>query len=52
MVEVLQSRFTGVMAGHGEFSAMQVWVDRGEEGSWVRSVGHDEVVGMTDLRGV
>ena len=42
----------GVVADHGDFPVERVKVDRGGEGNWVGSVGHEEVLKLTDLREV
>jgi hypothetical protein len=49
-VELFPTRLVGVVADHGEFPIEQIAVDHGGEGHWVGSVGHDEMLRMTDLR--
>ena len=51
-VQVLPTRLLGVVADHGEFPIERIAVDRAGEGRWVGSVGHDEVLKMTDLKEV
>ncbi|KAI0340452.1 WD40 repeat-like protein [Trametopsis cervina] len=50
VVEILPSKLVGVVADHGEFPVERVKVDMGGEGNWVGSVGHDEILKLTDLR--
>ncbi|KAI0028061.1 WD40 repeat-like protein [Vararia minispora EC-137] len=51
-VELFPTRLIGVIADHGEFPIERIAIDRAGEGHWVGSVGHDEVLRMTDLREV
>ncbi|KAI5121586.1 hypothetical protein M0805_009457 [Coniferiporia weirii] len=51
-VQLFPTKLLGVVADHGAFPIERVAVDREGEGVWVGSVGHDEVVRMTDLREV
>jgi WD repeat-containing protein 55 len=52
VIELLPTRLVGVIADHGDFPIERIAVDRGGEGRWVGSVGHDEVLRMTDLQEV
>ena len=52
VIELLPTRLIGVIADHGDFPIERIAVDRAGEGRWVGSVGHDEVLRMTDLREV
>jgi len=52
VVELLPSKLVGVVADHGDFPVERVKVDRSGEGDWVGSVGHEEVLKLTDLREV
>jgi WD repeat-containing protein 55 len=52
VIELLPTRLVGVIADHGDFPIERIVIDRGGEGMWVGSVGHDEVLRMTDLREV
>ncbi|KAI0686325.1 WD repeat-containing protein JIP5 [Cytidiella melzeri] len=52
VVEIMPSKLVGVVADHGEFPVERVKVDMGGEGNWVASVGHEEVLKLTDLREV
>ncbi|KAI0058347.1 WD40 repeat-like protein [Artomyces pyxidatus] len=52
VVELLPTRLVGVVADHGGFPIERIAVDRGGQGRWVGSVGHDEVLRMTDLKDV
>ncbi|KIP07387.1 hypothetical protein PHLGIDRAFT_89606 [Phlebiopsis gigantea 11061_1 CR5-6] len=51
-VQILPTKLLGVIADHGEFPIERIAVDRAGEGRWVASVGHDEVLKMTDLKEV
>jgi hypothetical protein len=48
-VQIYPTKLLGVVADHGEFPVERIAVDRGGEGRWVGSVGHEEVLRMTDL---
>jgi WD repeat-containing protein 55 len=52
VIELLPTRLVGVIADHGDFPIERIAIDRGGEGRWIGSVGHDEVLRMTDLREV
>lgn len=52
VIELLPTRLVGVIADHGDFPIERIAIDRGGEGRWVGSAGHDEVLRMTDLREV
>ncbi|KAI0299432.1 WD40 repeat-like protein [Multifurca ochricompacta] len=52
VIELLPTRLVGVIADHGDFPIERIAIDRAGEGRWVGSVGHDEVLRMTDLREV
>nr|A8NZM5.2 RecName: Full=WD repeat-containing protein JIP5 [Coprinopsis cinerea okayama7\ len=47
VVQILPTKFLGVVADHGEFPVERIAVGGGRY--WVGSVGHDEVLRMTDL---
>ncbi|KAK7683851.1 WD repeat-containing protein jip5 [Cerrena zonata] len=51
-VQLLPTKLLGVVADHGEFPIERIAVDMGGEGRWVGSVGHEEVLKMTDLKEV
>jgi hypothetical protein len=52
VVELYPTKLLGTLADHGEFPVERVRVDEGGQGRWVASVGHEEVIRMTDLRDV
>lgn len=52
VIELLPTRLVGVIADHGDFPIERIAVDHAGEGRWVGSVGHDEVLRLTDLREV
>ncbi|OSX57398.1 hypothetical protein POSPLADRAFT_1185890 [Postia placenta MAD-698-R-SB12] len=51
-VQLFPTKLLGVVADHGEFPIECVAVDRGGEGRWVGSAGHEEVLKLTDLKEV
>jgi hypothetical protein len=51
-VQLLPTKLIGVIADHGEFPIEKIAVDRGGEGRWVGSAGHEEVLRLTDLKAV
>ncbi|KAH8097087.1 WD40 repeat-like protein [Cristinia sonorae] len=51
-VQLLPTKLLGVVADHGEFPIERIAVDQGGEGRWVGSVGHEEVLKLTDLKEV
>jgi WD repeat-containing protein 55 len=52
VIELLPTRLVGVIADHGDFPIERIAIDHAGEGRWVGSVGHDEVLRLTDLREV
>ncbi|THG95247.1 hypothetical protein EW026_g6373 [Hermanssonia centrifuga] len=52
VVQLLPTKLLGVVADHGEFPIERIAVDRGGEGRWVGSAGHEEVLKLTDLKEV
>ena len=51
-VQLFPTKMLGVVADHGEFPIERIAVDMRGEGNWVGSVGHEEVLKLTDLREV
>ncbi|TDL19463.1 WD40 repeat-like protein [Rickenella mellea] len=51
-VQLFPTKLIGVVADHGDFPIERIAVGHGGEGRWVGSVGHDEILRMTDLRAV
>lgn len=51
-VQLLPTKLLGVIADHGDFPIERIAVDRGGEGRWVGSAGHEEVLKLTDLKEV
>jgi hypothetical protein len=51
-VQLLPTKLIGVIADHGSFPIERIAVDRGGEGRWVGSAGHEEVLKLTDLKEV
>jgi len=52
VVQLFPTKLLGTVADHGEASPIErIAVDRDGEGSWLGSVGHDDVLRLTDLAG-
>lgn len=51
-VQLLPTKLLGVIADHGEFPIERIAVDKAGEGRWVGSVGHEDVLRLTDLKEV
>ncbi|PIL29027.1 hypothetical protein GSI_09075 [Ganoderma sinense ZZ0214-1] len=51
-VQLFPTKLLGVVADHGEFPIERMAVDMNGEGRWVGSVGHEEVLKLTDLQEV
>ncbi|KAH9947839.1 WD40 repeat-like protein [Amylocystis lapponica] len=51
-VQLLPTKMLGIVADHGEFPIERIAVDLAEQGRWVGSAGHEEVLKLTDLREV
>lgn len=49
-VQLFPTKLLGVVTDHGEFPIERIAVDMGGEGRWVGSVGHEEVLKLTDLQ--
>lgn len=51
-MQLFPTKLLGVVADHGEFPIECIAVDRGGQGRWVGSAGHEEVLKLTDLEDV
>lgn len=51
-VQLLPTKLIGIVVDHGTFPIERIEVDRGGEGRWVGSVGHEDVLRLTDLKEV
>jgi len=51
-VQLLPTKLIGVIADHGSFPIERIAIDRGGEGRWVGSAGHEDVLKLTDLKEV
>lgn len=51
-VQLFPTKLLGVVADHGEFPIERIAVDMNGEGRWVGSVGHEEILKLTDLQEV
>ncbi|KAF9777514.1 WD40-repeat-containing domain protein [Thelephora terrestris] len=52
VVQLLPTKLLGIVADHGDFPVERVVVDRAGEGRWVGSVGHEDVLKLTDLKDI
>jgi hypothetical protein len=48
-LELFPTKLIGVVAEHGTYPVERMAVDRGGQGRWLGSVGHDDKLRMTDL---
>ena len=51
-VQLFPTKLIGVVADHGDFPIERIAIDCAGEGRWVGSVGHDEILRLTDLKAV
>lgn len=51
-VQLFPTKLLGVVADHGDYPIERIAIDRDGEGTWVGSVGHDEVLRITNLKDV
>ena len=52
MVQLLPTKLLGIVTDHGDFPVERVVIDRAGEGRWVGSVGHEDILKLTDLRDI
>ena len=52
VVQLLPTKLLGIVADHGDFPVERVVIDRAGEGRWVGSVGHEDVLKLTDLKDI
>jgi hypothetical protein len=52
VVQLFPTKLLGIISDHGEFPIERVAIDHRGEGKWVGSVGHEEVLRMTDLQSI
>ena len=52
MVQLLPTKLLGIVTDHGDFPVERVVIDRAGEGQWVGSVGHEDILKLTDLRDI
>ena len=52
MVQLLPTKLLGIVTDHGDFPVERVVIDRAGEGRWVGSVGHEDVLKLTDLKDI
>ena len=51
-VQLLPTKLLGVVTDHGDYPVERIVIDRAGEGRWVGSLGHDDVLKLTDLKDV
>lgn len=52
VVQLLPTKLLGIVADHGDYPVERVVIDRAGEGRWVGSVGHDDILKLTDLKDI
>jgi len=52
VVQLLPTKLLGIVTDHGDFPVERVVIDRAGEGRWVGSVGHEDILKLTDLRDI
>ena len=52
VVQLLPTKLLGIVADHGDFPVERIVVDRAGEGRWVGSVGHEDILKLTDLKDI
>ena len=52
VVQLLPTKLLGIVTDHGDFPVERVLIDRAGEGRWVGSVGHEDVLKLTDLKDI
>ena len=52
VVQLLPTKLLGIVTDHGDYPVERVVIDRAGEGHWVGSVGHEDVLKLTDLKDI
>ena len=52
VVQLLPTKLLGIVTDHGDYPVERVVIDRAGEGRWVGSVGHEDVLKLTDLKDI
>ena len=52
VVQLLPTKLLGIVTDHGDYPVERIVIDRGGEGRWVGSVGHEDVLKLTDLKDI
>lgn len=52
MVQLLPTKLLGTVTDHGDYPVERIIIDRAGEGRWVGSVGHEDVLKLTDLKDI
>lgn len=52
VVQLLPTKLLGIVTDHGDYPAERILIDRAGEGRWVGSVGHEDILKLTDLKDI
>lgn len=52
VVQLLPTKLLGIVTDHGDYPVERIVIDRAGEGRWVGSVGHEDVLKLTDLKDI
>lgn len=52
VVQLLPTKLLGIVTDHGDFPVERIVIDHAGEGHWVGSVGHEDVIKLTDLKDI
>lgn len=52
VVQLLPTKLLGVVTDHGDYPVERIIIDRAGEGRWVGSIGHEDVLKLTDLKDI
>jgi hypothetical protein len=50
VAQLLPTKLLGIVTDHGDYPVERIVIDRAGEGRWVGSVGHEDVLKLTDLK--
>lgn len=51
-VQLLPTKLLGIVTDHGDYPVERIVIDRAGEGRWVGSIGHEDVLKLTDLKDI
>jgi WD repeat-containing protein 55 len=52
VVQLLPTKLLGIVTDHGDYPVERIVIDHAGEGRWVGSIGHEDVLKLTDLKDV